>query len=137
MNPTAVAGLCILSAVLMLGAGCGQKANPVADYLLDSEVRCETEAQRCNICNALQDIILLTPAQLREKRYCNSAGTPDRWELPTLVRRHFVPARSEATLGTRFYRDVKAPEVKKWAEQTLARLTEVAPLPAEPGPSGG
>ncbi|MBN2538268.1 hypothetical protein JXB37_08345 [candidate division WOR-3 bacterium] len=141
MNRTTVTGLLILTAVLLLIAACGGTSNPVADYLLESEVRCENETQRCNICNALQDIILLAPDQLRERRYCDYAGSPNRWDLPTLVQRHFVPARSGATLGPQFYQDVKATEVRQWAEKTLARLTEIAPLPVEPEtapePSGG
>jgi len=110
----------VLSALLQVG--CGGKPNQLAAFLEDAELQCETEAQRCNLCAAFQDMLDLTPEQLRNRRYCDYTGQPGRWDLPTLLSRHFVPGSKQHSIGPRFYDEVKSAEVRQQVQRFLDRL---------------
>ena len=115
--------------VLLLTVGCGARTTAVGEYLTDAELQCETEAQRRNLHQALTDILELEPDELRARRYADYTGKSGRWDLPTLLQRHFVPARAGLTLGARFYEDLESPGVQRWARETLARIEGAAPRP--------
>jgi hypothetical protein len=105
-----------------LAAGCGRGANQVVDYLEHAELQCETEAQRQSVVGALEDILALSEAELRQRRYADYAGQPDAWDLPTLLSRHFVPDRQGRTLGPNFYSDAKSPAAQSLVRRVLGRL---------------
>ena len=66
-------------------------ANPVVAYLRGAELQCETEEQEANIHRALEDLATLPVATLRARRYEDYAGTAETWDLPRVLRSHFVP----------------------------------------------
>jgi hypothetical protein len=103
--------------------GCGGQPNQLAAFLEDAELQCETEAQRCNLCHAFQDMLDLTPEQLRERRYCDYTGQPGRWDLPTLLSRHFVPGAKQHSMGPRFYDEVKSADVQRQVKRFLDQLS--------------
>jgi len=66
-------------------------SNPLVLYLRGAELQCETDAQLANIRRALDDLATLPVATLRSRRYADYAGTLGAWDLPQLIRSHFVP----------------------------------------------
>ena len=95
--------------------------NPVADYLKSAELQYETEIQKENIANALNDILNLSEEQLKEKRYKDYTGRENQWDLPTLIYRHFVPEPPGTTLGDNFFQDIKSEETQEQIKQFLGK----------------
>jgi hypothetical protein len=116
-----------LLAVLLVAAaplgGCRRAVNPVADYLDNAELQCETEAQKQNIMRALNDVLTLSGQELAMRRYEDYTGKADEWDLPTLIHRHFVPDRKGKTLGSRFYTDAASARVQAQVRRILDRLS--------------
>jgi len=65
--------------------------NPIVRYLRGAELQAEDEAQVANIHRAFEDLATLPTAELRARRYADYQGTPDAWDLPRVIRSHFVP----------------------------------------------
>ncbi len=114
-------GIILLLTVLGTGLAEGRARNPVADYLRGAELQCEGEAQKANIIAALNDALTLPGDSLAARRYKDYQGREGQWDLPTLLYRHFVPDHVGATLGKRFYRDVKAKEAQEVIRQIVQR----------------
>ncbi len=114
-------GIILLLTALGTGLAEGGARNPVADYLRGAELQCEGEAQKANIIAALNDALTLPGDSLAARRYKDYQGREGQWDLPTLLYRHFVPDHVGATLGKRFYRDVKAKEAQEVIRQILQR----------------
>jgi len=95
--------------------------NPVVDYLKGAELQYETEIQKENIANALNDILNLSEEQLKEKRYKDYTGRENQWDLPTLIYRYFVPEPPGTTLGDNFFQDVKSEETQEQVKQFLEK----------------
>ena len=95
--------------------------NPIAAYLSGAEIQAES-AQAGNLCRALQDLATFPPAELRRSRYADYQGRPASWDLPTVLRRHFVPDTSSKHLpeGEEFWRHVDASSVRSAARQLYA-----------------
>ena len=66
--------------------------NPIVSYLRGAELQCEDDAQRANIHRAFEDLATLPAAELRARRYADYQGTPGAWDLPRVLRSHFVPS---------------------------------------------
>jgi hypothetical protein len=107
--------------LIPLFPGCATVQNPVYQYFENAELQCE-EVQEETIKEALYDILTLPEDKLRERRYSEYRGREARWDLPTLIYRHFVPPGNARTLGDNFYRDVKSRKVQKKVEEFLRRL---------------
>jgi hypothetical protein len=123
LSPGRILLASLLLALLGIGVAEGRtKRNPVANYLRGAELQCENDEQRANIATALNDALTLSGDSLATKRYKNYQGQEDQWDLPTLIYRHFVPDHLGATLGKRFYRDVKAKEAQEVIKQMLQRI---------------
>jgi hypothetical protein len=101
---------------------CRNEPNPVFEYLNNAEVQFENEEQRATLRAAMNDIMTLSGGELEAKKYRNYRGQDNRWDLPTLLERHFLPDDKSKTLGGNFYRDVKSPEVTKLAGELARRL---------------
>ena len=95
--------------------------NPVADYFESAELQYENDSQRKNIADALNDILILSEEQLKIKKYKDSTGKENQWDLPTLIYRHFVPEYPGVTLGDNFYHDVKSVEAQKQIKQIMEK----------------
>jgi hypothetical protein len=101
---------------------CRKDSNPVFGYLNNAEVQCENGEQRATLKTAMNDILTLSGRELEMKRYRDYRGRENRWDLPTLLVRHFLPDDTSKTLGENFYTDVKSPEVTKLAGELSRRL---------------
>ena len=95
--------------------------NPIAAFLEGVEIQAEHEQQR-NICRALQDLAMLPLAELRRSRYADYQGTPAKWDLQTLLSRHFVPDSMSKGLpeGEEFWTYVGAGSVRSSARRLHA-----------------
>lgn len=91
----------LVLALFALAPACGTSAppvpaapppNPIVTYLRGAELQAEDDAQRANIHRALEDLAALPAAELRARRYADYQGTPDAWDLPRVLRSHFVPS---------------------------------------------
>ncbi|MCD4783612.1 MAG: hypothetical protein K8T10_07250 [Candidatus Eremiobacteraeota bacterium] len=110
--------------IAVILSSCKETDNPVFLYLKNVELQYEGEVQKENIKTALQDILTLTLDQLKKKRYRDYKGKENQWDLPTLIEKHFVPAKSGITLGDNFYKDVKSMEVQNEVKIILDRLVK-------------
>jgi hypothetical protein len=99
--------------LILFNAGCSKKGgNPVLYYLKNSELKYDNKMQRDNIIRACTDAIMYAPEDLKKKRYKDYEGNEDRWDLQTLLTKHFVPQKLNLTWGDNFYEDVKQDSVK-------------------------
>ena len=99
--------------ILFIGiSGCEKKgANPVLDYVKNSQLKFSNKVQRDDIKGALYDILTLDKKYLEQQKYRDSSGTEGQWDLKKLMSNYFVPTKPGLTLGNNFYEDVKADSV--------------------------
>lgn len=119
-NRVLVAGAIVL-VMLLCVTGCATRGNAVLAYLDGAELQCDSDMQRENIRTDLRDILTLPAGELAVRRYADYTGKAGQWDLPTLLVRHFVPARTGMTLGDVFYRDVTTDDVRQFVRGLLAR----------------
>ena len=101
---------------------CIKSKNPVLIYLKAAELQYEGKLQKENIITALNDILKLSAEQLKTKKYKDYTGKENKWNLPTLIYRHFVPDAKNKTLGNNFYRDIKSREVQLEIRKIIMRI---------------
>jgi hypothetical protein len=65
--------------------------NVVARYLEGAELQAETNEQRREIAQALQDMLSMPAAELRKQRYSDYSGTQACGQQQELLRAHFCP----------------------------------------------
>lgn len=65
----------------------------------------------------------LSEEELKTKRYKDYTGKEKKWDLPTLIYRHFVSGKGKF-LGNNFYHDVKSKEVQKQIKQILKQIKQ-------------
>lgn len=109
-------------------------ANPIVRYLRGAELQAEDEAQVANIHRAFEDLVALPTAELRARRYADYQGTPGAWDLPRVIRSHFVPeSRENAGIvddPDAFWAAADSDEVRALAREMLRALD--APARANP-----
>ncbi len=98
------------------GAEALPASNPIAAYLEGAELQAEQDQMR-NICAALRDLAALTSREQRDERYEDYGGTAGAWDLPTVLRSHFVPVSPARHLpeGRLFWANVEAHAVRSLA----------------------
>lgn len=96
--------------------------NPVYRYLKHSELQCEGSEQKSNVKRALVDIVTLPGHELQRMKYSDFRGGQNRWDLPTLLYKHFVPDNRQRTLGDNFYSDVKDEDVQELVKKIIRKL---------------
>lgn len=106
----------------MVLTGCKKGENSVLKYFENAELQYEGKLQEENIITALNDILHLSEEELKNKRYKDYTGKEDRWDLPTLIYKHFVPDKKGKSLGNNFYHDVKSKEVQRNIKQILEQI---------------
>ncbi len=93
-------------------SGCERKvANPVLEYVKNSQLQFSNKVQRDDIKAAMYDILTLDKKFLEEQKYRDSSGTEGQWDLKKMMTVYFVPSKPGLTLGDDFYTDVKADSV--------------------------
>lgn len=101
---------------------CIKSKNQVLIYLKGAELQYEGKLQKENIITALNDILKLSAEQLKTKKYKDYTGKENKWNLPTLIYRHFVPDAKNKTLGNNFYRDLKSRETQIEIKKIIMRI---------------
>lgn len=116
---------CALLAVTM---GCRQakhtpESTSAALYLAGAEIQAETPQQREALRKALDDMLSLTPDQLRQTRYGSEHKT-----LPALLRTHIVPPAPVPAEDNDFYAQAENPKVRAAVEILRAKLNTKKPM---------
>lgn len=101
----------ILLQISLILCGCKENKNSFALYLDNVEVQFQGEFQQTVILEALNDILELSPEELKNKRYPDYVGNDNQWDLPTLINKYFVPDQSSKGFGDDFYNDAKSTKV--------------------------
>ena len=96
--------------------------NCLVEYLAQSEIQYETDKQKYNIINALNDILTLSIDELKNKKYPNYIGEENQWDLPTLISKYFIPVRKNLTLGDNFYTNIRRKEVQEIIKDLIVNL---------------
>jgi hypothetical protein len=105
-------------------------ASQTYNYFYNVEVQCETGFQRKAIINALNDMLTLDTAALKNKRYPNYTEEGKFWTIIELIHKYFVPDDQNKTLGVKFYKEIKNSDVTdllKKIKNKLENGTEVKP----------
>jgi hypothetical protein len=109
-------------AVLLLVWACGRSSNSVAAFLDGAQMQAETYEQQRQVRRVLRDMLRMTAAELKERRYANERMEPGVWTAPEILSHYFVP-RGQAVLDDeRFYLDVKEKPAQKVVRRQLTRL---------------
>jgi hypothetical protein len=88
--------------------GCSHKtANPVLNYIKNSQLTFSNKMQRDVVKEAMLDILTLDEKYLVDMRYKDSNGNDSAWNLQQVVQFYFVPNKPGVSLGDDFYSDVK------------------------------
>jgi len=104
------------------GEASGEPPNSVESYLKNADVWYTEEGERVTIAQALQDMLTLPPARLKERRYeveGDAQGAGELCDLPTLLERHVLPDRKSKSLGKKFYKEIKSKKVKAEVRKLL------------------
>lgn len=114
-------------------AACAHHSNPqaaaaIARCLDGAELQAETDAQKKNLRRGFDDLATQPPASLRARRYADYQGTPDRWDLPELLKHHLVP-REPCGYEAAFWESVDDPRVREAARRLAARLGDYRAAP--------
>ncbi len=104
--------------------GTSSKPNSVAVYFHNAELQFETPAQGAEIRRALEDILNLSPEDLRKRRYANYQLVPESWDILTLIRSYFVPEKPLSLEEARFYQDMTEAPARKEVENQLRAVNE-------------
>jgi len=103
--------LAIFSLILIF-QGCEHKGpNPVLGYIKHSQLKFSNKMQRDVVKEAMLDILTLDKEYLEDRRYKDSEGNENKWDLRQVVQNYFVPNKPGYSLGDDFYSDVKADSV--------------------------
>ncbi len=102
---------------------CSSKPNnKTYQYFDDVELQYDGDIQKNNIKTALNDILTLSIEELKTKKYKDYNGNEGKWNLPALIYKHFVPNKQKKTLGSYFYKEIKAKKVQKQIRNILKKM---------------
>jgi len=102
----------ILLLLIISLLSCGKETNQVLRYFENAEIQCETEDQKNSIINALNDILTLDTAELKEKRYADYRGQKGEWTIQVLLYHYFVPDAQSKIPGDNFFNDIKSDDLR-------------------------
>lgn len=98
--------------IILTFQGCEHKGpNPVLGYIKNSQLKFSNKMQRDVVKGAMYDILTLDKEYLEERRYKDSEGNDNKWDLRQVVQNYFVPNKPGYSLGDDFYTDVKSDSV--------------------------
>ena len=98
--------------------------NTVVAYLQGAERQSEDLDQRREIEKALNDILTLSPDELRARRYANYQMEPGAWTIIQLLHRYFVPRQLVGLDESRFYHDIADPAARAVVQERLREVRE-------------
>ena len=102
--------------------------NTVVVYLQGADQQWETQEQGREIERALNDMLTLSPDELRNRRYANYQMQPGAWTTIELLHRYFVSRGLVYVDETRFYQDVTDPAAQAVIRQHLQDVKKSIPL---------
>ena len=96
--------------------------NIVMSFLEDAELQIETQDQIEELKKALQDILLLSPKQLRKQRYLNYQLDERAWKLPKIISAYFCSPKPYFINSEQFYSDITADVTRSTVQKILTNL---------------
>lgn len=108
--------------ILLVTGGCFKEPNNLYNYLKEAEVQYETDSQKKDIIEALEDSINLPPSSLEKKLYSNYRGELQKWNLITVIEKYFVPNKKNFLNEKTFYKEVKSLEGQKILVNWLKKI---------------
>jgi hypothetical protein len=97
--------------------------NSVAAFLKNAERQAETDEQRKEIQRALRDMLEKSAVELRQMRYRDYDGEPNRLSITQLLQHYFVPNPPAALDEEHFFRDVRAPAARAAVQHQLDEVS--------------
>ena len=119
--------LCLAISIALCTAlfACRDKGpNTVVAYLQGAEQQWEDMDQQREVEKALNDMLKLTPDELRKRRYANYQLEPGAWTILQLLHRYFVSRGLVYIDESRFYRDIADPAAQAVIRDHLQHMRE-------------
>ncbi len=111
----------VLTAV-RAGTSAQNKPSPVATYFKGAEIQAETE-QRERQGIAVPNDLSQRPDNIRDRRYADDAGNPNKGSAFLVVKRHVVPAQPTHITEEMLYNDVQRPDVRSAIRDAINAFT--------------
>jgi hypothetical protein len=96
--------------------------NTVVAYLQGADQQFENANQRREIEKALNDMLTLSPDDLRKRRYANYQMQPGAWTIIDVLHKYFLPSKPVGLNHRRFYRDIADPAAQAVIRDHLQRV---------------
>jgi hypothetical protein len=115
----------VLVFVVFSFAACAQDSSDLQlyNYLNGAELQVETDDQRQEIKQALQDMLNLSPEELEKKRYKNYRMEANQWTLVELLQAYYFPQKPMALDDSiALYRETSDPKVRQIISKLLSNL---------------
>lgn len=117
--------LLVIFMVTSLSVGCQilpTKKNLVVSFLKGAELQIETQDQQRELEQALEDMLQLSPKELKKRRYGDYQTTKGMWTLTRILSAYFLPPRPLIIDSDRFYDDVATSAGRSIVEKKLRTL---------------
>jgi len=108
---------------------CGpSRPNTVVAFLQGADQQWETQEQGREIEKALNDMLTLTPDELRKQRYANYQMQPGIWTVIELLHHYFAPQQPAHIDESTFYKDASNPAAHAVIRLHLEEVSKSIPL---------
>ena len=87
--------------------------NTVVVYLEGADQQWETQEQGREIEKALNDMLTLSPDELRNRRYANYQMQPGAWTIIDILHKYFLPRGSADVDESRFTQTLQTPQPRR------------------------
>ncbi len=117
--------LLVLFMVTNLAVGCqilSTKENLVVSFLEGAELQIETQDQQRELEQALEDMLQLSPKELKKRRYGDYRTTQGMWTLTQILYAYFLQPRPLTIDSDRFYDHVATSAGRSIVEKKLRIL---------------
>jgi len=122
--------LVVMTLMFMAWNGCSSKedskpeirTNTVVSFLGGAILHAESDERCREVIAALEDMLTLSPAELRQQRYSDYQGNPGVWTITTLLKRQFMPASAMYLDSLQFYEDYTTPEAQAVIKDLMESL---------------
>jgi hypothetical protein len=122
---------CLAISIVVCGSlfACRDKGpNAVVAYLQGADQQFENAGQGREIEKALNDMLTLSPDELRTRRYANYQMEPDAWTIIDILHKYFLPSKPTGLDQNRFFRDVTKPEARAVIQERLLEVKKAISL---------
>jgi hypothetical protein len=98
--------------------------NTVVAYLQGADQQFENANQGREIEKALNDMLTVSPDELRKRRYANYQMQPGAWTIIDVLHKYFLPSKPVGLNQRQFYQDVADPAAQAVIRAHLREVRE-------------